>query len=479
MKNYKYDAIVIGSGPNGLAAGICLTRAGLSVLIVEANATIGGGARSAELTLPGFVHDPYSAIHPLAICSPFMSALPLEKYGLEFIQPPASLAHPFDDGTAVVLKESIRETIETVGGADGENYRKLIAPFAERWDALAREILAPFHFPRNPLLFGKFGLKALRSARGFAENCFEGSRARAAFAGLAAHSMIPLDRAGSAGYGLVLAITAHAAGWGFPRGGAQKIADALAAHFKSLGGEIQTEMRVENLDELPPAKAILFDLTPRQILQIAGHLFPAGYKKRLEKFRYGAGAFKLDWALREPIPWRATGCDLAGTVHLGGTLDEIADSESKAWRGEISKTPFVLVAQQSLFDDTRAPAGKHTGWAYCHVPHGSMVDMTEIIENQIERFAPGFRDCILERSVLSPLDLQRRNQNNIGGDINGGAGILSQIYTRPVVSLNPYKIPAKGLYICSSSTPPGGGVHGMCGFHAAEAVLRDEFGRKF
>ncbi len=476
MKNYQYDAVIIGSGPNALAAGIVLARENLSVLIVEARPTVGGGARSGFLTLPGFVHDICSAIHPLAIGSPFFQTLPLEKYGLQFIQPPASLAHPLDDGTAVLLKRSLEKTVETFGG-DAKNYRSLIKPFAENWDKLAPEILAPAHFPAHPFLLARFGWKAFRSARGFAEKFFEGERARAMFAGLAAHSMIPLEDLPSAAIGFILAITAHTVGWGFPSGGAQKIPDALAAHFLALGGEMKTDFRVENIDELPPSRTVLFDTTPRQILKIAGHRLPAGYRRKLEKYRYGAGAFKMDFALSEPIPWRAKECALAGTVHLGGSFDEISESEKKVGRRQTPEKPFVLLAQNSFFDSTRAPEGKHTAWAYCHVPNGSKVDMTEKIEVQIERFAPGFRDCILAKNVLPPADLENYNANYIGGDIGGGANILSQLFTRPVARLNPYTMPAKGLYICSASTPPGGGVHGMCGYHAARTVLQNEFGK--
>lgn len=476
MKNYAYDAVVIGSGPNGLAAAICLTRAELSVLIVEANDTIGGGARSAGLTLPGFIHDVCSTIHPLAVASPFFQTLPLDKFGLEYIEPPASLAHPLADGTAVLLKKSIEETGETLG-ADRENYRKLIQPFVENWSDLAPEILAPLHFPKHPFLMARFGLKAFHSARGFAEKYFDAPRARAVFAGCAAHSMIPLEDLPGAAIGLVLTIMAHSVGWAFPRGGTQKISDALAGYFLSLGGEIETKTRVKNIDELPSSRVVLFDITPRQILKIAGHRLPASYRRRLENYKYGAGVFKMDFALNDPVPWKVKDCGLAATVHLGGTFDEIAASEREVQRGQISKEPFVLLAQNSLFDQTRAPAGKHAAWAYCHVPNGSTFDMTTRIENQIERFAPGFRDCILAKSVMSPADLENYNANYIGGDIGGGANILSQLFTRPAVRRNPYSIPAKGLYICSSSTPPGGGVHGMSGYHAAQTVLTKEFGK--
>lgn len=469
----QFDSIVVGSGPNGIAAAIVLAKAGLSTLVLEANETIGGGARSAELTLPGFTHDICSAIHPLAIGSPFFRDLPLEKYGLEFIQPPASVAHPLDDGTAVIMKTSIAETVETLDAVDAQSYTDLFLPFAEKWDELAPEILAPLHFPKSPLLLTRFGFAALRSARGLAEGRFRGTRARALFAGLAAHSMIPLEDLPSAAFGLVLGISGHAVGWGFPRGGAQKITDALATHFRVLGGEIRTNSRVENIDDLPPAKSILLDLTPRQILKIAGHRMPAGYKRKLANFRYGTAAFKVDWALSDPIPWKAKECSQAGTVHLGGTFDEIAAAERKPPHGEHAERPFVLLAQNSLFDPTRAPDGKHTAWAYCHVPNGSDLPMIEAIEDQIERFAPGFRDCILARSVSSPIDLEHRNANLVGGDINGGAATLRQLFTRPVVSLNPYRTPLGNVYICSSSTPPGGGVHGMCGLHAARTALAD------
>ncbi len=476
-ESYKYDAVVIGSGPNGLAAGICLAQAGLSVLIVEAADEIGGGMRSAELTLPGFTHDICSTIHPLAIASPVFNTFPLDKFGLEFIQPPASLAHPFDDGTAVLLKKSIKETAENLG-ADAEDYKKLVGHLANNWNKLAPDALAPLRIPKHPFLLAKFGLKAFRSARSLAESYFSTKQAKALFAGNAAHSMLSLEKIPSAAFGLILSVLGHAVGWGFPRGGSQKIAEALAEYFKSLGGQIETSNRVKNIDELPKSKTILFDVTPKQIINIAGNRLPDSYKKRLENYKYGAGAFKMDFALSEPIPWLAKECLEAGTVHLGGTFDEIAESETKVANGKIPEKPFVLVAQTSLFDETRTPEGKHTAWAYCHVPNGSTADMTEAIENQIECFAPGFRDLVLAKSVKTPQDLENFNPNYIGGDINGGKQSLTQLFTRPVAKINPYAIPAKGLYICSSSTPPGGGVHGMCGFHAAKTVLETEFNLK-
>jgi phytoene dehydrogenase-like protein len=467
----SYDAVVVGAGPNGLAAAITLARAGRSVLVLEANETIGGGARSAELTLPGFTHDICSAIHPLAIGSPFFRTLPLDRYGLEWVHPHAPLAHPFDDGTAALLERSIEMTGETLA-PDGAAYRKLMRPLADDWGRLEADLLGPVRLPRHPLALARFGLRALRPARGLAEGSFKGTRARALFAGLAAHSMLPLERWGTAAFALVLAVTGHVVGWPVPRGGAQKIADALASYLRSLGGEIVTGARVETVDELPPSRAVLCDVTPRQLLKIAGHRLPASYRRALLRYRYGVAAYKVDWALDGPVPWRAPTCARAATVHLGGTLEEIAEAERQTWGGEHPDRPFVLLAQPSLFDPTRAPEGRHTLWAYCHVPNGSGVDMTERIENQIERFAPGFRDRVLARSVLPPAELERRNANLVGGDINGGAQDLRQIFARPALRLNPYSTPAKGLYICSSSTPPGGGVHGMCGHMAALAALR-------
>ena len=464
-----YDVVVIGSGPNGLAAAITFLRAGRSVLVIEANETLGGGACSAELTLPGFVHDVCSAVHPLAAGSPFFRKLPLERHGLEWIHPPAPLAHPFDDGTAVVLERSIDSTCETLG-ADKEAYRKLMSPLVRDWFKLEPVLLAPLNkLPRHPFALARFGWRALRSAKGLAESRFKGKRASALFAGLAAHSTLPLESSATAAFGLVLGITGHAVGWPAPRGGAQKITDALVSYFKSIGGEVLAGTRVESVDELPPARVVLCDLTPRGLLRVAGHRLPASYRRKLEHYRYGPGAFKLDWALDGPVPWKAKECVRAGTVHLGGTLNEIAASERAAWEGNHAEKPFVLLAQPSLFDPSRAPEGKHTVWAYCHVPNGSGVDMTERVENQIERFAPGFRDRVLARSVLPPAELERRNANLVGGDINGGAQDIRQLFLRPTLTL--YSTPDKHLYICSSSTPPGGGVHGMCGHHAALAAL--------
>jgi len=471
----RYDAVVVGAGPNGLAAAIVLARAGRSVLVREANAVVGGGVRSAKLTLPGFVHDLGSAIHPLAAGSPFFRTLPLDRYGLEWIYPPAQLAHPLDDGTAVVLERDIAATAAGLG-SDNAAYRRLMEPLVAGWDDVADAFLGPLRplpLARHPFLLARFGLQALWPARRFAELLFEGVRARALFAGLAAHSFLPLEQPPSAGVGLMLAMAGHAVGWPLPRGGAGAIAEALAAYLRDLGGEIVTGAPVESLAELPRARAVLFDLTPRQILRIAGHRLPSGYRHRLERYRYGPAAFKIDWALDGPIPWTARECARAGTLHLGGTLPEIAASERAVRRGAPPEKPFVLLAQQTLFDPTRAPAGRHTAWAYCHVPNGSTFDMTGRIEAQIERFAPGFGARVLARRVTSPAALELQDANHVGGDINGGVQDLRQFFTRPVARLNPYVIPARGLYICSSSSPPGGGVHGMSGYFAARAALRN------
>jgi phytoene dehydrogenase-like protein len=464
------DAVVVGSGPNGLAAAITLARAGQSTLVIEAAETIGGGARTAELTLPGFRHDVCSTIHTLVEASPCFSELPLADHGLELVIPPAPLAHPLDDGTAVMLERSVEQTAAGLG-PDAEAYRKLMGPLVEGRDRLMPFLLGHSPIPRRPLAAARFGLLGLRSAVGLAKR-FRGARARALFAGLAAHSIQDLYRMPTASFGLVLGLFAHLHGWPLARGGSQRLADALAAYLRSHGAEIETGRHVNSVDELPASQLTLLDLTPRQVLQVAGHRLPARYARALRRFRYGPGVFKVDWALDGPVPWSAEECLRAATVHLGGTLEEIAESESAVWSGDAPERPFVLAAQQSLFDATRAPEGKHTLWGYCHVPNGSPVDMTGRIEAQVERFAPGFRERILERHVMGPVEMQRYNENYVGGDINGGVQDLWQLYTRPAIRLNPYSTPVDGLYICSSSTPPGGGVHGLCGYYAARSALK-------
>ncbi len=468
----QYDAIIIGAGPNGLAAAVALARAGRSTLVREAEADVGGGVRSAELTLPGFVHDICSAIHPLGVASPFLRALPLAEHGLRWVYSPAPLAHPLDDGTAVLLDRSVAATAAALG-RDGTAYHRLVAPLVRRWEPIADATLAPLLPPRHPLALTHFGMRALWPASLLARTLFRGQRARALFAGMAAHAILPLEQPFTSAFGLVMLLFGHAVGWPFPRGGAGQLSAALDSYLRALGGEVRTHTRVESLDQLPPARAILCDITPRQLLAIAGERLPDGYRRALGRYRYGPGVFKVDWALDGPIPWAAPECRRAATLHLGGTLDEIAESERAPWRGEHATRPFVLLAQHSLFDPTRAPDGKHTAWAYCHVPNGSAEDMTERIEQQVERFAPGFRARILARSTMGPAEMQAHNANYIGGDINGGAQDLAQLFTRPVARLDPYATPARGIYLCSSSTPPGGGVHGMCGYWAARSALRD------
>jgi phytoene dehydrogenase-like protein len=464
-----YDAVVVGAGPNGLAAGITLARSAKSVLVLEAKETIGGGTRSAEVTLPGFVHDICSALHPLGIASPFFRNLPLAQYGLEWIFPLASLAHPLDDGTAVLVEGTVEETSANLG-SDAAAYRRLMGPLVASWQALLDGILGPLRFPAHPFLMARFGLVALLPVTTLARTFFRGARARAVFAGMAAHGMVPLSWPATSAFGLTLGLVAHAVGWPMARGGSQCIADAMGAHLRSLGGEINTGYPVRSLADLPDARAALFDVTPRQLVQIAGERLPAGYCRALSRFRYGPGIFKVDYALDGPIPWRAKECRRAGTVHVGGTLEEIAAAGATVWQGKHPEQPFVLLAQQSLFDPTRAPEAMHT--ACCHVPHGSTEDMTARIEAQVERFAPGFRDRILERKTITAAEMEIYNPNYVGGDINAGVQDLRQIFTRPVPRLNPYTTPVQSFYLCSSSTPPGGGVHGMCGYHAAKTVLR-------
>jgi len=465
-----YDAVIIGSGPNGLAAAIRFAQEGYSVLVLEAKDTPGGGCRTKELTLPGFQHDVCSAIHPLGYGSPFFRTLPLERYGLEWIQPEAALAHPFDNGPPALLYQSVEATAATLG-ADSKNYRRLMEPLVPNWDQAARALREPWRLAGHPIGLARFGLKAMLSSRALTEGAFSGGRARGFFSGMAAHSMLPLEQSPSAAFGLALGIAGHAVGWPFPRGGSQRITDALVAHLRTLGGEVVTGHEVKSLDELPPSRVVFGDITPRQLIQLGGDRLPEGYRRRLRRYRYGMGAFKLDWALDGPIPWKSPAVAKAGTVHLGGTRAEISHSEWAAAQGEIADLPYVLLAQQSVFDPTRAPDGKHTAWGYCHVPNGCTVDMTNRIEAQIERFAPGFRDLILARHVMGPREMERYNANYIGGDINGGVQDWRQLFTRPMARWTPWSTPVPGLYLCSSSTPPGGGVHGMCGYYAAMAAL--------
>jgi phytoene dehydrogenase-like protein len=455
------SAVVVGAGPNGLAAAIELARTGRRVVVHEAAEEIGGGTRSAELTLPGFVHDICSAVHPLAAASPCFERYPLARHGLEWIHPEAPLAHPFDDGSAVVLERSLDATCAQLG-LDGAAWRRLFEPLAANWDRLRRDVLAPARFPRAPWLMARFGFQAIRPARELAEDLFRGPRVRALFAGLAAHSSLPLEARPSAAFGLVLGALAHTVGWPIPRGGAQRIAGALAGYLRELGGEIRTGSCIV---ELPAASVVICDIGPRGLLALGRGRWPARFRRALERYRYGPGAFKVDWALSGPIPWRAAPCRRAATVHLGGTLEEIA-----MWEARHTGRPFVLLVQPSLFDAARAPSGGHTAWAYCHVPNGSGADMTDAIEAQVERFAPGFRGLILARHVLGPAALERHNPNLVGGDINGGAADLRQIFLRPTRHL--YRTPIEGIYLCSAATPPGGGVHGMCGYHAAAVACK-------
>lgn len=472
MRQREYSAVVVGAGPNGLAAAITLAQAGQQVLVIEARDKVGGAASSAELTLPGFTHDLGSAVHPFGVGSPFFQALPLERYGLRWVQPPTPVAHPFDNGDAALLERSIRATGATLG-RDAAAYWRLMAPLVRGWPRIAPTVLNPLSFPRHPFVVARFGIYALLSIRLLTQTLFRDEPARGLLAGLGAHSFLTMEAPFSAASGLVLGVLGHVVGWPSPRGGAQAIADALARYLIDLGGTIVTGQRVEHWDDLPAASAVLFDTTPRQLLDIAGDRLPDSYRRKLQRFRQGPGIFKVDYALDGPIPWAAPGCTWAGTVHLGGTLDEIAVSERAPHHDQIAERPYVLLAQPTLFDDSRAPRGKHIVWAYCHVPRGSREDMTARIETQIERFAPGFRERIIARSTMDTAAMEAYNANLIGGDISGGLPDWRQLVTRPVVSLNPYATPTPGIYLCSSSTPPGPGVHGMCGYHAAQAVLRD------
>ncbi|MDX1641284.1 MAG: NAD(P)/FAD-dependent oxidoreductase [Balneolaceae bacterium] len=474
-KKSTYDAIVVGSGPNGLAAGIRLVLEGYSVKIFEASETVGGGMRTGELMEPGYHHDICSAIHPMAAVSPFLKKLPLEEFGLKWIHPIHPAAHPMDDQPAGVLFNDLQETAFHLE-KDADYYRKIVEPIQKNWDGLSKDFLGPLRFPKHPIKMGLFGLKALQPASRF-QRTFKTERAKALFAGMAAHSILPLDEIATTAIALVFFGAGHTGGWPLPKGGSQSLANAMAGYFKSLGGEIETGFRVSSIEELPKSKAVLFDLTPQQVDRIVADKFPSSYKRKLRKFKRGAGVFKIDYILKEPVPWKDPQCRRAGTVHLGGTFDEIAASEKEIAEGNHPDNPFILVAQQSLFDKTRTPDNKETLWAYCHVPNGSKVDMTDVIENQIERFAPGFKDIIEFKTTMNTGDFEEYNANYIGGDINGGRQDIWQLFSRPVHWIHPYATPADGIYFCSSSTPPGGGVHGMCGYHAANLVLKKEFDR--
>lgn len=476
MATNRYDAVVVGSGPNGLAAAVALARHGCSVLLLEAKAEIGGGTRTGELTLPGFAHDVCSAIHPMATLSPWFQRLCLERFGLSWIEPPIALAHPLDDGRAATLERSLLATARGLG-VDESRYHDHLHAFVEADTALFRDLLKPLGWPKNILLFARFGWAAMKSAEQLASDWFESEAARALFGGCAAHSFLPLDAAFSSAIGLTLLIAGHATGWPFPKGGSQAIANALAQCLRTYGGMIEVDRRVSTFGDIPDCRVVLFDTSPRAMARVCEARLTSDYRDQIAKYRKGPGVFKLDWALDGPIPWKSALCARAGTVHVGGNFERIAASEACVGQGKIPERPFVLVAQQSLFDETRAPPGKHTGWAYCHVPNGSRADMTLAIEQQVERFAPGFRDRILDRHAMNTAALERYNENYEGGDITGGSNEFPQFFARPRVSLNPYETSNPSIFLCSSSTPPGGGVHGMCGYHAARLVLRKVFGK--
>jgi phytoene dehydrogenase-like protein len=469
-----HDAVVVGSGPNGLAAAVTLARAGCSVLVMEAEETLGGGTRSAELTLPGYINDVCAAIHPLGIASPFFADLPLDQHGLAWAHADAPAAHPLPDGTAAVLERSLDSTVAGLG-ADGRAWRRLIGPLVDGWDDLSDTVLGPMlRVPRHPLMLARFGVLAALPASFLARRAFSGRRAQGLFAGLAAHAILDLRRPLTSSFGLTFAASAHAVGWPAARGGSQRIAEALVSYLRTLGGEVVTGVKVTALSDLPAHRSVLFDLTPRQVVAIAGDRLAPDAAQRLARFRYGPGAFKLDYALDAPVPWMAEGCRRSAVVHVGGTLAEVVAAERAVSRGRHAERPYVLCTQPSLFDPTRAPAGRHTFWAYCHVPHGSTQDMTKAVEDQIERFAPGFRERILARHTMGPAALERHNANYVGGDVASGSHGGLQLVARPVLSPDPYTLPVAGelAFLCSASTPPGAGVHGMCGWWAARAALR-------
>lgn len=467
----RYDAVIVGAGPNGLSAAVTMAMAGRSVLVVEGADHIGGGARTAEVTLPGFRHDLCSAIHPLAVGTPFLNRLPLEQHGLEWVHPDVLVAHPVEGDRAGALYQSVDRTADGLGEHDGQAWRRLFHAPVRAWEDIGTQLAAPFSWPKHPVAVALTGLQSLLPARGVMDGMFDTEEAKALFAGAAAHAFMRLEAPASAAFGFVLIAAGHARGWPLARGGSQAIVDALASYLVELGGEIQTGRHVKSVEELPPAEQYLLDVTPRQLLSMAGHRFPARYQRRLERFTYGAGAFKVDYALDGPVPWRNAEARRAGTVHVAGTMAELADAERAVQEGRVPDKPFVLVAQQSLFDDTRAPAGKHTLWTYCHVPHGCTEDMTERMERQIDRFAPGWRDLVLARAARGPAELEAYNPNFIGGDIAGGNHGIPKLLAGPTLRARPHTTPDPAIFLCSSSTPPGPGVHGLCGWHAARAAL--------
>ena len=471
MKNKKYDVIIIGSGPNGLSAGIYLTRKGYTVLIVEAEDVAGGGMRTKELTLPNFKHDVCSAIHPMGFLSPYFQSLELEKYGLEWIYPEISVAHPLDKEPAVLLTKLVEETANGLG-KDSASYNKLITPFAKHIDWLLQDTLKPLGFPKHPILFTKFGMNGIIPAQYFAKLRFKEKRARALFAGCVAHSILPFDKFFTTAIGLTFLTTAHSVNWPIAKGGSLCISNALAKCFLQSGGEFLFNTTIVSVSQLPDYSALIFDTDPLQVANIASKLLPKSYIKRLQKYKFGPGVFKIDYALNAPIPWNDPNCLKASTVHIGGTIEEISKSELDTWEGRITDKPFVLLAQQSLFDETRSPKGKHTCWAYCHVPNGNTQDQSVAIENQIERFAKGFKDTIIAKHSMNTLNFYNYNMNYFGGAITGGSADITQLFTRPVARFNPYSTPNPNIFICSASTPPGGGVHGMNGFYAAKSLTK-------